>query len=340
VVTSGNESPPRTAAPETDGWGGPGVITIDGDPVDGPHSVGITYFPPGPTVYFTVPPPLPVKDGEKGVGVNARAKEPFLPVSVNLIPVQRLFFDPTQDLTADEATRLTELKQLDLQYEMNGFQPLKKYTTRDAYGASSPWIEHTERFHKMITDGWISDAFLDYYMNMLLERSIRRRRVYGTLNCAFYSFHFEKQSETRMRYRVQRNRRQNILPWMTDLSFFPAYVHGNHFCLGIVDARKRLITYYDSLGERNDTFVASLVLYMKLAWEDIHGKSIACPELKTEYAFEPAQKDSKHCGAFVAMYANYASQGYTWQERSGGWSRKMDVIRNRMWLDAVRGYVD
>uniref|UniRef100_A0A0B6Z4U0 Ubiquitin-like protease family profile domain-containing protein n=1 Tax=Arion vulgaris TaxID=1028688 RepID=A0A0B6Z4U0_9EUPU len=151
---------------------------------------------------------------------------------------------------------------------------------------------------------WLNDEVINFYMNLLMRSGElgERAKLY-----AFNTFFYPK---------VKTGGHSAVKRWTKNINIFAVHyiiipVHlGVHWCLCVADMQKKLVTYYDSMGAKNNQCLYSVLQY-------IHDESIA----KSYTAFNrnewkqvnaednPQQMNGGDCGMFMCMYAEYITRG-------------------------------
>ncbi|KYO44117.1 sentrin-specific protease 1 isoform B [Alligator mississippiensis] len=104
---------------------------------------------------------------------------------------------------------------------------------------------------------WLNDEIINFYMNLLMERS--KEKGLPTVH-AFNTFFFTKIKTAG--YQAVKRWTKKVDIFSVDILLVPIHL-GVHWCLAVVDFRKKTITYYDSMGGRN-TEACSILLRLLL----------------------------------------------------------------------------
>ncbi|XP_071656123.1 sentrin-specific protease 1 isoform X2 [Patagioenas fasciata] len=105
---------------------------------------------------------------------------------------------------------------------------------------------------------WLNDEIINFYMNLLMERS--KEKGLPTVH-AFNTFFFTKLKTAG--YQAVKRWTKKVDIFSVDLLLVPIHL-GVHWCLAVVDFRKKTITYYDSMGGINSE--ACRILLRKTAF--------------------------------------------------------------------------
>ncbi|XP_051516938.1 sentrin-specific protease 1-like isoform X2 [Myxocyprinus asiaticus] len=152
---------------------------------------------------------------------------------------------------------------------------------------------------------WLNDEVINFYMNMLVERSKQPNlpSVY-----TFNTFFFPKLRSSG--YSAVRRWTKKVDIFSVDIILVPVHL-GMHWCLSVVDFRKKSITYFDSMGGNNDEACRILLKYLKQESEDKRAQNLDTSEwiLKSKRRNEiPQQMNGSDCGMFTCKYAEYITK--------------------------------
>uniref|UniRef100_A0A8C3QSN9 SUMO specific peptidase 1 n=1 Tax=Cyanoderma ruficeps TaxID=181631 RepID=A0A8C3QSN9_9PASS len=104
---------------------------------------------------------------------------------------------------------------------------------------------------------WLNDEIINFYMNLLMERS--KEKDLPAVH-AFNTFFFTKLKTAG--YQAVKRWTKKVDIFSVDLLLVPIHL-GVHWCLAVVDFRKKTITYYDSMGGINSEACRILLQYLK-----------------------------------------------------------------------------
>uniref|UniRef100_A0A8C1QQJ4 Si:dkey-21c19.3 n=1 Tax=Cyprinus carpio TaxID=7962 RepID=A0A8C1QQJ4_CYPCA len=106
---------------------------------------------------------------------------------------------------------------------------------------------------------WLNDEVINFYMNLLVERSKRPNLPSAY---TFNTFFFPKLRSSG--YAAVRRWTKKVDIFSVDIILVPVHL-GVHWCLSVVDFRKKSITYFDSMGGNNDeAYIVKTVLIVSL----------------------------------------------------------------------------
>ncbi|KAF7649576.1 hypothetical protein LDENG_00139330 [Lucifuga dentata] len=152
---------------------------------------------------------------------------------------------------------------------------------------------------------WLNDEVINFYMNLLVERSKDPNLPsVNTFNTFFYP---------RLRssgYPAVRRWTKKMDIFSVDILLVPVHL-GVHWCLSVVDFRKKVIMYLDSMGGSNDDACSLLLKYLQQESKDKKGKDLDTSgwTLHSKRRIEiPQQMNGSDCGMFTCKYADYITK--------------------------------
>ncbi|OCT95823.1 hypothetical protein XELAEV_18013514mg [Xenopus laevis] len=152
---------------------------------------------------------------------------------------------------------------------------------------------------------WLNDEIINFYMNLLMERS--KRKGLPTVH-AFNTFFFSKLKSAG--YQAVKRWTKKVDVFSMNILLVPIHL-GVHWCLAVVDFRKKSITYFDSMGGLNNEACRILLLYLKQESADKKGVSFDSNgwtlTSKTSQQI-PQQMNGSDCGMFACKYAEYITK--------------------------------
>ncbi|XP_023371135.1 sentrin-specific protease 1 [Otolemur garnettii] len=165
--------------------------------------------------------------------------------------------------------------------------------------------QETEKKGHKLTDS--EDEFpeiteiINFYMNMLMERS--KEKGLPSVH-AFNTFFFTKLKTAG--YQAVKRWTKKVDVFSVDILLVPIHL-GVHWCLAVVDFRKKNITYYDSMGGINNEACKILLQYLKQESIDKKRKEFDINgwQLFSKKSQEiPQQMNGSDCGMFACKYAD------------------------------------
>ncbi|XP_038608337.1 sentrin-specific protease 1 [Tachyglossus aculeatus] len=148
---------------------------------------------------------------------------------------------------------------------------------------------------------WLNDEIINFYMNLVMERS--RGKGVPSVH-AFNTFFFTKLKTAG--YQAVKRWTKKVDVFSVDLLLVPIHL-GVHWCLAVVDFRKKYITYYDSMGGVNTEACRILLQYLKQESLDKKRKDFDTNGwlLFSKKSQEiPQQMNGSDCGMFACKYAD------------------------------------
>ncbi|MCI4387641.1 hypothetical protein PGIGA_G00076500 [Pangasianodon gigas] len=152
---------------------------------------------------------------------------------------------------------------------------------------------------------WLNDEVINFYMNMLVERS---KSPHLPSVYTFNTFFFPKLRSSG--YSTVRRWTKKVDIFSVDIILVPVHL-GVHWCLAVVDFRKKTITYFDSMGGNNDEACRILLNYLKQESEDKKKQEFDTSDwiLHSKKRNEiPQQMNGSDCGMFTCKYAEYITK--------------------------------
>lgn len=152
---------------------------------------------------------------------------------------------------------------------------------------------------------WLNDEVINFYMNLLVERSADRKLPsVNTLNTFFYP------KLCSSGYSAVRRWTKKMDIFSKDILLVPVHL-GVHWCLSVVDFRKKSVLYFDSMGGNNDEACRKLFHYLQQESKDKKGKEMDTSgwTLHSKKRSEiPQQMNGSDCGMFTCKYADYITK--------------------------------
>ncbi|XP_068186584.1 sentrin-specific protease 1 [Antennarius striatus] len=152
---------------------------------------------------------------------------------------------------------------------------------------------------------WLNDEVINFYMNLLVERS--KDPGLPSVN-TFNTFFYPKLCSSGYSGVRRWTKRMDI--FSKDILLVPVHL-GVHWCLSVVDFRKKSIMYFDSMGRNNDEACRILFDYLQQESKDKKGKQLDTSgwTLHSKKRNEiPQQMNGSDCGMFTCKYADYITK--------------------------------
>ncbi|KAM6924869.1 sentrin-specific protease 1 [Xenentodon cancila] len=152
---------------------------------------------------------------------------------------------------------------------------------------------------------WLNDEVINFYMNLLVERS--KKPSLPSVN-TFNTFFYPKLRSSG--YSAVRRWTKKMDVFAKDILLVPVHL-GMHWCLSVVDFRKKSIMYFDSMGGNNLDACLALLEYLQQESKDKKGKEMVTSGwiLHSKKPSEiPQQMNGSDCGMFTCKYADYITK--------------------------------
>ncbi|XP_071762887.1 sentrin-specific protease 1 isoform X1 [Centroberyx gerrardi] len=152
---------------------------------------------------------------------------------------------------------------------------------------------------------WLNDEVINFYMNLLVQRS--KDPSLPSVD-TFNTFFFLKLHSSG--YSAVRRWTKKMDIFSVDILLVPVHL-GVHWCLSVVDFRKKAIMYFDSMGGNNDEACRILLEYLQQESKDKKGKALDTSgwSLHSKRRNEiPQQMNGSDCGMFTCKYAEYITK--------------------------------
>jgi sentrin-specific protease 1 len=150
---------------------------------------------------------------------------------------------------------------------------------------------------------WLNDEVINFYMNLIMERGKKEGSV-----CRVHvmsSFFYPKLCD--VGYSGVQRWTKKVDVFSVDLVLYPIHL-GTHWCLAAIDNRQRSLAYYDSLGGRGKSCLATLRDYLVSEYRDKKKAELSLNGWSDVPVNNiPLQKNGSDCGVFTCMYARYLS---------------------------------
>ncbi|XP_076023269.1 sentrin-specific protease 1 [Genypterus blacodes] len=152
---------------------------------------------------------------------------------------------------------------------------------------------------------WLNDEVINFYMNLLVERS----KDAGLPSVHTYNTFFYPKLRSSGYSAVRRWTKKTDI-FSVDILLIPVHL-GVHWCLSVVDLRKKAILYFDSMGGSNHDACRMLLEYLQQESKDKKGKALDTSgwTLHSKKRNEiPQQMNGSDCGMFTCKYADYITK--------------------------------
>ncbi|XP_048346440.1 sentrin-specific protease 1 [Sphaerodactylus townsendi] len=215
------------------------------------------------------------------------------------IPVTVVLEEPKKADGEDEFPELTEAMEGEIKCVLRG-------GNQDEVLSEAFRLTITRKdIHTLNHLNWLNDEIINFYMNMLTERS--KQKGFPTVH-AFNTFFFTKLKTAG--YQAVKRWTKKVDIFSVDILLVPIHL-GVHWCLAVIDFRKKTITYYDSMGGMNSEACKILLQYLKQESLDKKRKEFDTNGwmLLSKRSQEiPQQMNGSDCGMFACKYADYITK--------------------------------
>lgn len=157
-----------------------------------------------------------------------------------------------------------------------------------------------------LSDGkWLNDEVINFYMNLLVERSQKEGlpRVY-----AFNTFFFPKLISSSYDGVKRWTRAVDLFSF--DIALVPLHFGNTHWCLAAIDFRTRHIAFYNSLGPslEDQSCLKVLLDYLDCESRQRRNHALDRDSWSLKVLKVPQQENGNDCGVFVCQYAECVSR--------------------------------
>ncbi|KGL73169.1 Sentrin-specific protease 2, partial [Tinamus guttatus] len=162
-----------------------------------------------------------------------------------------------------------------------------------------------EDIHTLRNLHWLNDEIINFYMNLLVERS--KKEGYPALY-AFSTFFYPKLISGG--YKAVRRWTRDVDLFKQDLILVPIHLRV-HWSLVVIDVRRKSIRYFDSVGQKGDKICGTIFQYLQEESKEKRNLELSFSEwvLHSMEPHEiPQQLNGSDCGVFMCKYADYISR--------------------------------
>ncbi|XP_047544834.1 sentrin-specific protease-like isoform X1 [Vanessa atalanta] len=180
---------------------------------------------------------------------------------------------------------------------------------------------------------WLNDEIINFYMNLLMQRSEEQKdlpKVYAT-NTFFYPKLMQSGQAGLRRW----TRKVDI--FAHDIMVVPVHL-GVHWCLSLIDFRRKKISYLDSMGSSNQPCLQALLQYLHDEHRDKKGQPFDDSGWTTENLKDiPQQMNGSDCGMFACTFAEFSCRDapYSFSQAHMPYLRRkaaLEVLQARLLL--------
>lgn len=181
-------------------------------------------------------------------------------------------------------------------------------------------------------DNWLNDEVINFYMNLLMERSELKKSEGLPGVYAMNTFFIPRLLQAGFAGVKRWTRKVDIFSY--DVIPIPVHVGQVHWCMAIIHMRNKTIRYYDSMGSPNPRVLQALESYLKEESLDKKKCEFDTSKFEIESVRDvPKQMNGSDCGVFSCMFAEYISR-----DKEITFSQQhMPYFRQKMIFEIARG---
>uniref|UniRef100_A0A1Q3F0P1 Putative sentrin/sumo-specific protease n=1 Tax=Culex tarsalis TaxID=7177 RepID=A0A1Q3F0P1_CULTA len=184
----------------------------------------------------------------------------------------------------------------------------------------------------LIGDNWLNDEVINFYMNLLMERSEQRAEQGAPRVYAMNTFFIPKLLSAGHSGLKRWTRKVDIFTY--DIIPVPVHVGRVHWCMAIIDLKNKAIRYYDSMGTPNNPVLNALEQYLRDESLDKRKKPFDTSDFQKQNMHEcPRQMNGSDCGVFSCMFAEHEARG----REVGFCQQHMPYFRQKMIYEISQG---
>lgn len=154
-------------------------------------------------------------------------------------------------------------------------------------------------------DQWLNDTIINFYMNLLVERS--QNEGYPDLH-AFNTFFYPKLKHGG--YNSVKRWTRGVNLFAKELILVPIHLEV-HWSLVVIDLRKKSIVYLDSMAQNGEKICEIIFQYLQNESKTRRNIDLKPSQWKLYYMTAeeiPQQQNGSDCGIFLCKYAEYISR--------------------------------
>ena len=178
---------------------------------------------------------------------------------------------------------------------------------------------------------WLNDEVINFYMQMIVHRSQNHDnwpKVYAT-NTFFYQKLLQSDFAALKRWT------RKIVLFAYDLILIPVHL-GMHWCLAVVNLKKKGIYYYDSMAGNIDRCLQAIEKYLQDEHLDKKKSALDTSGFeKVNVKNIPKQMNGSDCGMFACKFAEYLSRNAQFSFTQDD----MQYFRKRMIYEIVKNNI-
>lgn len=175
---------------------------------------------------------------------------------------------------------------------------------------------------------WLNDEVINFYMHLIMERSKQKSsfpKVY-----AFNTFFYPKLMNGGHSGLKRWTKKVDVFSY--DIILVPVHL-GMHWCMAVVDFRRKEVRYYDSMGSPNDRCLKALLYYLEAESSDKKNKKYDTSSWDQINVDDiPQQMNGSDCGVFSCMFAEHLAR----DARIDFTQENMPYFRRKMVLEIMQ----
>ena len=235
--------------------------------------------------------------------------------------------EPEPESDEEEDAELPELTQ-DMEDEINGF--LSSPANQTLVEAHNIPITRKD-LDTLRGLNWLNDEIINFYLQMIMARS---KETDNWPKCYAMNTFFLGKLKNQGYSMVKRwTRKVDIFSY--DKIFIPVHLDV-HWCLSVIDLKKKGVYFYDSMGSDKDDILKVLLKYLEQEHMDKKKAPFDTSDFTRENVKDiPRQMNGSDCGMFTLKYAEYLSRNasITFTQED------MPYFRRRMVYEIVKNNV-
>uniref|UniRef100_A0A1A9ZG89 Ubiquitin-like protease family profile domain-containing protein n=1 Tax=Glossina pallidipes TaxID=7398 RepID=A0A1A9ZG89_GLOPL len=181
-------------------------------------------------------------------------------------------------------------------------------------------------------NNWLNDKIIDFYMNLLIERSERKSQSSDLPSVYAMSTFFA----TRLMssgYDAVRRWTNKVDIFSKDILLIPINLAQVHWCIAIINFKERTIKYYDSMGYSNPQVLTALEQYLKHESLDKRKQWFETNRFVIESVLDgPQQINGNDCGVVCCTVAEYITRN----KKITFSGQHMKYFRKKMILEIIQ----
>ncbi|XP_016967152.3 sentrin-specific protease 5 [Drosophila biarmipes] len=236
-------------------------------------------------------------------------------------------------ISEDELEENEEFVQLTKEH-LNRFVELEEGHPEQVVVTKFKLDVHLSDIKILIGDRWLNDVIINFYMNLMIERSEKRS---GQLPSVYSMNTFFMPRLLQSGYAGVKRWTRRVDIFKKDIILIPVHCSSVHWTMAIIDMRRKTILYYDSKGGANQNLLGAVEKYL---WEeslDKRKQPFDTSTFRIEKARNvPHQKNNTDCGVFSCMFAEYVTRNapITFSQDNMVYFRKkiaLEIIDGELW---------